>query len=95
MWIRRFILFHGKRHPAAMGADEVNAFLSSLAIDAKVAAATQNQALSALIFLYRVVRVGPLPWLHDLVVDHAPTSSMLSTYSTAQAFACWRRSCCA
>ena len=61
MWIRRFILFHGKRHPSAMGADEVNAFLSSLAVDGSVAAAKQNQALSALIFLYRVVLGDPLP----------------------------------
>ena len=72
MWIRRFILFHGKRHPASMGADEVNAFLSSLALDARVAAATQNQALSALIFLYRVVLDDPLPWLHDLVRAQRP-----------------------
>ena len=46
-WIRRFILFHGKRHPSSMGADEVNTFLSHLAVVGKVAAATQGQALSA------------------------------------------------
>ena len=49
-WIRRFILFHGKRHPAEMGAPEVAQFLSSLAVEGRVAASTQNQALSALLF---------------------------------------------
>ncbi|PYM25921.1 MAG: hypothetical protein DMD80_19825 [Candidatus Rokuibacteriota bacterium] len=51
-WIRRYIFFHGKRHPAEMGAPEVARFLSSLAVDGHVAASTQNQALSALLFLY-------------------------------------------
>ncbi|MGH2605774.1 MAG: integron integrase [Anaerolineales bacterium] len=54
-WTRRFILFHQKRHPAHMGAAEISAFLSHLAIHDKVAAATQNQALNALLFLYRHV----------------------------------------
>ena len=54
-WIRYFVLFHAKRHPAEMGAREVTAFLSWLATERDVAAATQNQALSALIFLYRAV----------------------------------------
>ena len=49
-WIRRFILFHGKRHPAEMGAPEVEAFLTHLAVDRKVSASTQNQALAALLF---------------------------------------------
>ena len=52
-WIRRFILFHGKRHPADMGANEVTRFLSHLATAGRVSASTQNQALSALLFLYR------------------------------------------
>jgi hypothetical protein len=51
-WIRCYIVFHGKRHPAEMGAPEVAQFLSSLAVEGKVAASTQNQALSALLFLY-------------------------------------------
>jgi len=55
-WIRRYILFHGKRHPAEMGAPEVAQFPSFLAVEGKVAASTQNQALSALLFLYRYVR---------------------------------------
>lgn len=51
-WIRRYIVFHGKRHPAEMGAEEVSAFLSHLAVRRNVAAATQNQALNAILFLY-------------------------------------------
>jgi integrase len=66
-WTKRFILFHGKRHPAAMGADEVNAFLSHLAVDGNVSASTQAQALSALVFLYRHVLDDPLPWIDDIV----------------------------
>lgn len=54
-WIRRFILFHGKRHPAAMGEEEIAAFLSHLGVDQHVAASTQNQAFSALLFLYQQV----------------------------------------
>jgi len=54
-WIRRFILFHNKRHPNEMGGDEVNAFLTHLAVNDNVAASTQNQALSAILFLYREV----------------------------------------
>src|SRR5712692_11555072 len=64
-WIRRFILFHQKRHPSAMGADEVNAFLSHLAVEGKVSASTQAQALSALVFLYRHVLDDPLPWIDE------------------------------
>ena len=62
-WIKRFILFHGKRHPREMGAVEVEAFLTHLAVEGRVAAATQNQALSALLFLYREVLNIDLPWL--------------------------------
>jgi hypothetical protein len=62
-WIKRYVFFHGKRHPAEMGADEVSAFLASLAVDGRVAASTQNQALSALLFLYREVLDMELPWL--------------------------------
>jgi site-specific recombinase XerD len=52
-WIRRFILFHGKRHPNEMGEQEISAFLTHLAVDRHVAASTQNQALCALLFLYQ------------------------------------------
>lgn len=54
-WIKRFILFHGKRHPNEMGALEVEAFLTHLAVAGHVSSSTQNQALSALLFLYRDV----------------------------------------
>jgi site-specific recombinase XerD len=54
-WIRRFILFHRKRHPIDMGEQEIAAFLTHLAVDRHVAASTQNQALSALLFLYQEV----------------------------------------
>lgn len=66
-WIRRFILFHGKRHPRQMGGPEVEAFLSHLATHAQVAPSTQNQALSALLFLYREVLAVELPWLDGVV----------------------------
>jgi integron integrase len=65
-WIRRFILFHRKRHPLEMGAPEVTAFLSHLAIQRNVAASTQNQALNAILFLYRDVLKSTLPWLQDV-----------------------------
>jgi integron integrase len=65
-WVKRFILFH-KRHPREMGATEVEAFLTHLAVDGQVASATQNQALSALLFLYRRVLGVELPWLDDVV----------------------------
>src|ERR1043166_8260019 len=66
-WIRRFILFHGKRHPADLGAAEVSQFLSTLATRDNVSASTQNQALSALLFLYRHVLQVDLPWLDNVV----------------------------
>lgn len=66
-WIRRFILYHGKRHPLGMGAAEVTQYLSSLATERNVAASTQNQALSARLFLYRDVVGQDIPWLDDVV----------------------------
>jgi site-specific recombinase XerD len=62
-WIRRFILFHPKRHPRELGATEIEAFLTHLAVDGKVAASTQNQALAALLFLYQKVLEIELPAL--------------------------------
>jgi len=59
-WIRRYILFNDKRHPETMGAHEVTAFLTNLAVQGNVAASTQNQALNALNFLYKVVLERPL-----------------------------------
>jgi integron integrase len=71
-WAKRFILFHGKRHPAGMGAPEVEAFLTHLAVEGHVAASTQNQALSALLFLYREVLGQDLPWMQDMVRAKRP-----------------------
>jgi integron integrase len=71
-WVRRYILFHGRRHPLDMGAVEVEAFLSSLAVHGKVAAATQNQALAAVLFLYRHVLRQELPWLNNVVRARKP-----------------------
>lgn len=65
-WVRRFIYFCGKRHPRELGEAEVTAFLSHLAVDRSVAASTQNQALSALLFLYRHVLQLELGWLKDI-----------------------------
>ena len=66
-WIRAFIRFNGVRHPSEMGAREVTAFLSHLATERDVAAATQHQALSALLFLYKQVLEADLPWLDNIV----------------------------
>ena len=71
-WIRRYIFFHGKRHPAELGAAEVTGFLSSLAVHGRVAASTQNQALGALLFLYRDVLEVDLPWLDGIVRAKRP-----------------------
>jgi integron integrase len=65
-WVRRFVLFHGMRHPRDMGASEVTAFLTALATERHVAASTQNQALSAILFLYKQVLGVELPWLDDV-----------------------------
>jgi integron integrase len=67
-WVKRFILFHKKRHPKDMGAGEVEQFLTHLAVAGKVSASTQNQAKSALLFLYRDVLSIDLPWLDEVVV---------------------------
>ncbi|MDA8327744.1 MAG: integron integrase [Betaproteobacteria bacterium] len=71
-WIKRFILFHGKRHPKEMGASEVEAFLTHLAVVRQVSASTQNQAKSALLFLYKQVLGVELPWLDDVTQAQAP-----------------------
>ena len=71
-WAKRFIVFHDKRHPMEMGAPEVTAFLTSLAVRDRVAASTQNQALNALLFLYRQILDVQLPWLDDIVRAKRP-----------------------
>jgi len=71
-WIRRFILFHKKRHPNDMGEREISAFLTDLAVNRNVAASTQNQALSAILFLYQKVLDRKLEWLDDVVRAKRP-----------------------
>lgn len=71
-WIKRFILFSGKRHPRELGAADVEKFLTHLAVERKVAASTQNQAKSALLFLYREVLEIELPWLDNVERAKAP-----------------------
>lgn len=71
-WIRRYVRANGKRHPRAMGAAEVERFLSDLAAAGAVSAGTQNQALSALLFLYREVLQIELPWLDQVVRAKRP-----------------------
>ena len=62
-WIRRYILFHNKRHPDQMGAAEVESYLTHLAVNRSVSASTQNLALAAILFLYREVLEIDLPWM--------------------------------
>ena len=79
-WAKRYILFHGKRHPAEIGKAEIEAFLSSLAVDRGVSASTQTQALSALLFLYKEVLGMEFPWLTE--VTRAKRSTRLPTVLT-------------
>ena len=71
-WMRRFIVFHGKRHPGRMGELEVRGFLNHLAVDREVSASTQSQALSALLFLYRDVLGRDVAWIDGMVRAKAP-----------------------
>ena len=71
-WARRFILFHGKRHPQEMGSAEVEAFLTHLAVDRQVSASTQNQAKAAILYLYKQVLGVDLPWLDGVVQAKTP-----------------------
>jgi integron integrase len=70
--VRRFILFHGRRHPSVLGQHEAEAFLTHLAIQGRVSASTQNQAKSAILFLYREVIDRELPWLDGVVGARTP-----------------------
>ena len=81
-WIRRYIVFHGKRHPSDLGSEDIERFLSHLAVERQVAASTQNQAKSALLFLYREVLDVELPWLDGVV--RAKTPSRLPVVLTEQ-----------
>lgn len=81
-WVKRFILFHGKRHPREMGTDEIRRFLSHLATDHSVAASTQNQALCALLFLYRQVLGIELPYVEG--IERAKRSAHVPVVLTRQ-----------
>jgi integron integrase len=81
-WVRRFILFHDKRHPKDMGAEEIRAFLIHLAVQDKVAASTQNSALNALVFLYRHVLKQPFPDLGE--VERAKRPRRIPTVFTME-----------
>jgi len=71
-WIKRFILFHGKRHPSEMAESEINRLVTDLAVNRKVSASTQNQALSAILFLYQHVLKKPLEWIDPAVRAKKP-----------------------
>jgi integron integrase len=95
-WIRRYIVFHGKRHPRELNEEHVTAFLTSLAVDRHVAAATQNQALASLLFLYKQVLGIELPWMDGIaraklprrlpvVLTHAEAHAVLGKMSGTHA----------
>jgi len=71
-WVKRFIYFHGKRHPRELGANDVTAFLSNLAVEREASASTQNQAKAALLFLYKQVLAVELPWLDEVIQANTP-----------------------
>ena len=76
-WNRRFILFHNKKHPRTMGAPEVEQFLTYLAVNGRVASSTQNQALSAILFMYKEVLKIELSWLNDVTRAKRPEKTPL------------------
>lgn len=81
-WIKRFVLFHGKRHPSTLGAPEVESFLTALAVRRHVSASTQNQAKAALLFLYKEVLGTELPWLDG--IESAKPSQRLPVVLTEE-----------
>ena len=89
-WIRRYIRANGMRHPRGMGGKEVERFLSDLAREERVAPSTQNQALSALLFLYREVLAQQLPWMDNVVrAKRAPRLPVV--LSRNETVRCWPR----
>ena len=94
-WIKRYIFFHRKRHPKEMGAAEMEQFLNYLAVEKGVAASTQNQALSALVFLYREVLRQDFDWMENLErakirFPHGSFASKVGSSSRQECFAsCW------
>ena len=89
-WARRFILFHGKRHPRELGAPDVTAFLTHLAVERNVSASTRNQAKAAILLLYKEVLQQDLPWL-DKVVSAKKVRRLLHFQGTQWLAArnCW------
>ncbi|WP_151194551.1 integron integrase [Candidatus Symbiobacter mobilis] len=89
-WTKRFIFFHGKRHPRELGPHDVEAFLTSLAVEGGVSASTQAQALAALLFLYKQVLEIDLPWLDDVVRAKRPQRlpTVLTPDEVARMLAC-------
>ncbi|WP_292991918.1 phage integrase N-terminal SAM-like domain-containing protein [Nitrosomonas sp.] len=92
-WIKHYIIFHGKRHPADMGATEVERFLTYLANERHVSSSTQNQALSAILFLYRNVLALKLPWLDGFERSKKPKRLLVvftigSTGVVERSFSC-------
>lgn len=81
-WVKRFILFHNKRHPSVMGEAEVESFLSHLVVDRNVTASTQNQALAAILFLYKEVLKVDLEWMDN--IQRAKKPARLPTVLTRQ-----------
>jgi site-specific recombinase XerD len=72
-WIKRFIRHNGNRHPRELGAEEIQAFLTHLAVDVRVSASSQNQALSSLLFLYKKVLGIDLSWIDEIVRAKRPS----------------------
>jgi hypothetical protein len=83
-WIKRFIRFHGLRHPKQLGSAEISQFLKHLAIEQHVSASTQTQALSALVFLYRHVLQSPFEWIDNL--ERAKRPSRLPVVKTTEIY---------
>ena len=81
-WIKRFIWFHGKRHPSEMGEEEIAAFLTHLAVERNVAPATQGQALNALIYLYRKVLDRPIEEIKRYSSSEKEGKNSSRTHST-------------
>lgn len=86
-WIRRFVLFHGKRHPCTMAGAGIECFLTDLAVKRTVAAATQNQALAALLFLYQEVLAVPVPRLDNIVRARRPLRIQIAQVRERHEFA--------
>lgn len=80
-WIRRFIAYHRRRHPRDLGGPDIEQFLTHLAVDRKVSASTQNQALQAILFLYRHVLAVDLPWLENVTRASRPVATRCVTAS--------------